>query len=502
MTTAVAEKPTTAPTETILPDVIYLSVTCPRAWWKGEEYKPVNDPHAVALALQAAYLNGLASVTVSADHDTLKVIVGASFDSPVIRYDIIDFEADTLDAMDQKIRLVKLGTKDPGPENTEDEEDAPTELAEPPRGALHCTVGQPTLRVALQAAARIAATRTTLPILHSVVLDASTEGLIVLAADLSVGLAQRVSATVKVTGIFAAPAKLLTDFVASLPDQPVELRVTENELHVSCGRARARFKGPDPADFPPIPVAGETAWVTLEGAAFKRLVDSSAFAASKDQSQLVLGNVRLWSDAGTLAADAADGVVAVRCRSAAKSAKGEALVPASALKVAASACAEQESVSLYLTPIKNPNALIAAWDGGRVAVRLGEGQFPDLNRWVSAEFVGGTVDTLKASLLAALRQVVPFAEATAGYRGVRLQASEGALEVSAVDAEYGKSESAVSATVYGTPLAVWLHAGALIPAVAALPGDAVRIRHHEKGSVLIDSPDDDSYRAFQAPMAL
>ena len=51
------------------------------------------------------------------------------------------------------------------------------------------------------------------------------------------------------------PARLLTDFVASLPNDKIDLTVGERgkQLHISCARNEATMAGMDAADFPPVP---------------------------------------------------------------------------------------------------------------------------------------------------------------------------------------------------------------------------------------------------------
>src|SRR5918911_4957294 len=74
-----------------------------------------------------------------------------------------------------------------------------------------------TLSQALQVVSRAISTRTTLPILNNILLETTADGLTLTATNLEIGIRKSVAAEVQREGSATAPARLLTDFVASLP---------------------------------------------------------------------------------------------------------------------------------------------------------------------------------------------------------------------------------------------------------------------------------------------
>jgi len=76
---------------------------------------------------------------------------------------------------------------------------------------------------ALQVVSRAISTRTTLPILNNILLETTGEGLALTATNLEIGIRKIVPAEVSMEGATAAPARLLTDFVSTLPDEDLEL---------------------------------------------------------------------------------------------------------------------------------------------------------------------------------------------------------------------------------------------------------------------------------------
>src|SRR5207237_9659400 len=76
---------------------------------------------------------------------------------------------------------------------------------------------------ALQVVSRAISSRTTLPILNNILIETTTDGLALTATNLEIGIRKLVPAEVSVEGSTTAPARLLTDFVGTLPDADLQM---------------------------------------------------------------------------------------------------------------------------------------------------------------------------------------------------------------------------------------------------------------------------------------
>src|SRR2546428_12874836 len=76
---------------------------------------------------------------------------------------------------------------------------------------------------ALQVVSRAISSRTTLPILNNILIETTSDGLALTATNLEIGIRKLVPAEVSVEGSTTAPARLLTDFVGTLPDDDLEM---------------------------------------------------------------------------------------------------------------------------------------------------------------------------------------------------------------------------------------------------------------------------------------
>lgn len=117
---------------------------------------------------------------------------------------------------------------------------------------------QENLAKGLSIVGRAVATKSTLPVLSNILM-ATDEGRLKLAAtNLELAVVTWIGAKVHDEGAVTVPARLLSEFVTSLPNDRIdmELNVRTHTMHLVCARADANIKGIDATEFPPIPTVG------------------------------------------------------------------------------------------------------------------------------------------------------------------------------------------------------------------------------------------------------
>ena len=356
---------------------------------------------------------------------------------------------------------------------------------------MDITIDQTNLHRALRFVGRAVATRATLPILTSVLLQAEQDGVRLTGTDAEIGAVTTAAAQVAAPGRVAVQARLFAEYVAQLPAEPVRLTLdpAKPRLQVRCGRYTARFATVDPEEFPPLPrVEGATA-LPLDARQLRDGLARVALAAARDESRPVLTAVCFKSTPDGLTLTAADGfrLARVRLVGVIAGSSAESRAPA-AEEPTPDQPGAQGGQGAHGTPEASANADIlvparAAHEfvrllgdgGGGAAVlyilperrgvylrageaalyaRLIEGTFPDVERVIPR---GGacrvTVET------GALRQAVGVAALFSGSmqgRPVRLDAGSDALRLTARGDETGDAESEIPAKVRGDPQAVSL----------------------------------------------
>ena len=154
---------------------------------------------------------------------------------------------------------------------------------------------QQNLSRALAIVGRAVATRSNLPVLQNVKI-ATEDGMLVLTAtNLDIAITTRVGAQVEKEGEITIPARLLSDFVNSLPDDRIEMESVAEPLSVSlnCQRFSANINGTDPDEFPPIPTVDEGATIKVDPQLLRDTVAHVAFAAATEDSRPVLTGIKV-----------------------------------------------------------------------------------------------------------------------------------------------------------------------------------------------------------------
>ena len=126
---------------------------------------------------------------------------------------------------------------------------------------------QENLNKGLAIVGRAVATRTTLPITQNVLLSTDRAMLKLSATNLEIAITTWIGAMVEEEGSVTVPARLLTEFVASLPADPINVTMEDpsRSLQLTCSRSEAQINGTDAQEFPPIPTVddGLTTKLTL-----------------------------------------------------------------------------------------------------------------------------------------------------------------------------------------------------------------------------------------------
>ena len=150
------------------------------------------------------------------------------------------------------------------------------------------------------------ATRSTLPILSGVFLEADNDSLTLQTTDLELSVQYTVAALVEQPGRAVVPGKLFADIVKNLPDAAVHVEADEENAVITCDTASFSIKALNPDDFPAFPHVDVTQRVDIPFAQFASMVRRVARVVSKDESRAILTGVLITIEDGRLKMVATD----------------------------------------------------------------------------------------------------------------------------------------------------------------------------------------------------
>ena len=316
---------------------------------------------------------------------------------------------------------------------------------------------QENLSKALGVVSRAVATRTTLPITNNVLL-ATDEGRLKLAAtNLEIAITHWIGAKIEEEGAITVPARLLNEFVNSLPNDKLEIEFLPKlrSIQLKCARFEARISGMDAEDFPPIPEIDQGVTVQIEADALRQSINRVAFAAATEDSRPVLTGVSAEIEGSTLTLAAADGFrlsVDKTALTGEVEQKITVIIPARALLEVNRLIGEaQEPVVFTINQAKSQ--VLFKMDGVRLTSQLIQGSFPNYSQLIPTEHATRTVVDVE-DFLRATRAAAIFARDASGI--VRLQVGGGAngegagkMAISARAEEVGDDLGEIDAKVEG-----------------------------------------------------
>ncbi len=113
------------------------------------------------------------------------------------------------------------------------------------------------------------------------------------ATNLEMAISCLVRGKIEEPGEFTVPAKLFSDFVALLPDGPVDLEVKGETLYVKCGGHATKVSGLSASEFPLVPIVQDGVSYSLTAGALRRALSCVLFAVATNESRPELTGVNI-----------------------------------------------------------------------------------------------------------------------------------------------------------------------------------------------------------------
>src|SRR5207302_11111523 len=158
---------------------------------------------------------------------------------------------------------------------------------------MELQIGTDEFSRALYRAQGIVEKKSTMPILGSVLLEATEEGrLRVSAFDLEIGVTGTHPCEVRSGGGVALKHKELYDIVRALPEKSLVLRrEANNRVRLTSGAAELNTVGQPAEDYRPFPRAEKVSFVPVEPTALLEMIEKTQFAISADETRHNLNGV-------------------------------------------------------------------------------------------------------------------------------------------------------------------------------------------------------------------
>lgn len=314
--------------------------------------------------------------------------------------------------------------------------------------------------------------KTTVPILSSVLFEGEGTMLTIKATDLERSGVTTVQAKVKKPGSVAVPARKLYDYVKLLPSGEITLKELDNSwISLRSGRSNTKMVAMPRTNFPKVETidsVGKTP-ISLPSASLKMLITQTAFAVSKEESRYTLNGALFGMEPNKLFMVATDGhrlaLSEKEERVEGVSAKTTVLIPIRALSDLMTLLSESDSENIGM--VQTESSILFSVGHRKYAVRRLSGQFPNyeavLPRDNDKVVIVGSADMERA-----LRRVSTFADERSS--AVKITLDSNSLKISASSTANGESEDSIDTPYDKESIVTGFNATYLLDFIKAIGG--------------------------------
>lgn len=315
---------------------------------------------------------------------------------------------------------------------------------------------QENLAKGLSVVGRAVGTRSTLPQASHVLLASDEGRLKLVATNLEIAITCWIGAQVEEEGAVTIPARLLTDFVTSLPNERIDMSLPARakQLNLTCARNEASVSGMDAADFPPVPPVDDGFRLKLDAKALRAAIEHVEFAAAADDTRPVLTGIHTLLEDSELTLAAADGFrLAVYKLALGQEVpeKVEVIIPARAMRELMRLLSEEEE-PLELAFNAARSQVLFRMKSAEMVATLIQGTFPNYSQLIPGSYASRALIDMR-QFLQETRIAAIFARDGSGIVRIQLQPGEdvapGKLIISARAEEIGEHRGEMDVKIEG-----------------------------------------------------
>jgi DNA polymerase-3 subunit beta len=364
---------------------------------------------------------------------------------------------------------------------------------------MELSVTQENLSKALTSASRVASSKTQLPILSNILLRTDGNRLLVAATNLEIATTQYIGSKVIKPGAITVPARLITEFLSNLPKDSVDLKVVNDNLHISSGSYKSIINGVIADEFPELPTINEDSSIqySIGVEDFKQAVSQTIITTSSDSTRPVLTGVFWHSHEGQLYLAGTDGYRLSERRLVDTKSELAAIIPTSTLQEVLRVINDD---SAEIDILFDDTQVRFRVDESEIISRLIDGNFPDYRQLIpnksETNIVINKNDFVRIAKIAGL-----FARESGGSVTITANKDTSTLSVHSVASQLGENTSDIKADIDNDGQ-ITLNSRYINEALSVIDGDVIEFSFSGKlaPSILQSKTKDSNYYHVIMPL--
>jgi len=355
---------------------------------------------------------------------------------------------------------------------------------------------------------RAVAQRAPLPVTQNVLIETEDSKVKITATNLEIAISTWISAEIKEAGSLTIPARMLTDFINSLPSgEQVEVKLIKDKagIEIKCKTYHGRISGTDAGEFPPIPESSDSPTISVPSAALKRSLGRVAIVSATDDSRPVLMGVKVEIDKSGITLAAADGFRLAVDRveiSSTEDLDSSAIVPGKTMLELERLIDDSNQSTIQISISEASNQILFNLENIQVVSQLIQGQFPDYEKLIpNSSSTQSLVD--RKAFMESIKAASIFARDGSGIIKLIMDKSSKKISILSNAEEIGDLENDIDADINGDESKVAFNSRFLQDVVGVLGSDVIKIDSSSPSSpgVFTEKSDGNSnYRHVIMPM--
>ena len=353
---------------------------------------------------------------------------------------------------------------------------------------MKLSVSKEKLLEGLQTVQNVVSTRTTLPILSNVLLEAADGQLRLTTTDLDVGVRGSIEAVVEKPGAATLPARRLFSIIHALPSAEILLEVDSKSVaSIRCGPSFFKILGLPQEEFPPLPKFEGAKTFTLRQKDLKDGLRKTAYAISTDETRYVLNGILFSFKDNKLTLVATDGrrlaLVDIELEFP-RSHEVDIILPTKAVTELARLVTEEGDVKMSVSE----NQVAFEVNGTFLVSKLIEGNYPNYRQVIPPE-AKERITLERESFLNSVHRVSLLSSEKSN--SVKLVFSKNNIDIMANTPEVGEARESLPVTYKGREFSVAFNPEFLMAPLRNLPTDEVfldLIDEMSPGVIKVQSP--------------
>lgn len=248
------------------------------------------------------------------------------------------------------------------------------------------SINKTELANALSIVSKGISTRSTLPSLAGVLIDAHDDEIVFQTTNMELSVQYASAALVEEPGRAVIPGKLFSEIIKNLPDAAVHVEADVDSAVITCDTASFNIKALNPDDFPGFPHVDVQQTIQVPFSQFSRMVRRVARVVSKDESRMILTGVLITVEGNVLKMVATDSYRLAMTTAELPAAPEEdfqAVIAGSFLMEIAGLNKTDEPVSIALAE----NQIVVNYQNTVFINRRIEGNFPNYRQLIPSSYV-------------------------------------------------------------------------------------------------------------------